>query len=91
MCYGTLKMLRLLTIYNDLCTTITLVHFLQIEGWKINGIGSRTYPSVTFSIAFLSVFLYFESACYSQLTMEVMISASSVSDNINPSVLPFVM
>lgn len=57
-------MLRLLAIYNDLCTTITLVYFLQIKGLKINGIGRRTYPSVTFSIAFLSVFLYFEIACY---------------------------
>jgi len=83
-------MVRLLAIYDDLCTTMTLVHFLQIKGLKINGIGSITYPSVTFSIAVLP-FCVLKVLVIFQLSMEVTVSASSLSDNINSSLLPFVM
>lgn len=31
---------------------------------RLESIGNGTYPSVTFSVACLSVFLYFEYACY---------------------------
>lgn len=44
-------------------------------------IGNRTYPSVTFNVAYLSVFLYLSVRVIFQLSMEVMISASSLSDS----------
>lgn len=61
---STLKIWRVLEICADLCTALVLAHFLQIKLLKIDYIGNGTYPSVTFSVAYLSVFLYFECAHY---------------------------
>lgn len=63
-CYDPLKISKLLTIYYDLCATVTSVRLLQIKGLKMNGVGSTTYPSATSNMVFLSAFLYNQQACY---------------------------